>query len=54
MTLDHLFMPLYFLGAVGMFVLAPIQKKAGKTKRFWIMLVLGVVFLIMAAANFWS
>jgi hypothetical protein len=41
----------YLLGAIGLFILVPVQWRAGKKKHFWLMLALGIVFLSMAIAN---
>ncbi len=51
MTLDFIFGILYLLAGVSCFFLAPIQKRAGKTKHFWAFLAFGVVMLVMAASN---
>jgi hypothetical protein len=52
MQLHYFYAVSFLLGAIGLFILAPIQKRAGKTKHFWMCLVLGVVVLVMAISNF--
>jgi hypothetical protein len=51
MTLGFIFGILYLLGGISCFFLAPIQKRAGKTKHFWAFLAFGVVMLVMAASS---
>jgi hypothetical protein len=51
MKLSYFYGIMYLLGAVGLFILAPIQRRAGKMKYFWAMLVLGIVLLVMAISN---
>jgi hypothetical protein len=52
MTLDRFLAPVQLLGAVGMFILAPIQWRAGKKKHFWVMLVCGAGMLLFAVTSF--
>jgi hypothetical protein len=51
MKLSYFYAIAYVLGAVGLFILAPLQKRNGKLKHFWAMLVLGMVLLVMAIFN---
>ena len=52
MTLDRFLAPVELLGAIGMFILAPIQWRAGKKKQFWAVVICGIGLLLFAVTSF--
>jgi len=52
MELGFLYGITCLLGAIGFFSLATTQKRAGRAKHFWVMLLLGIALVVCAVFTF--